>query len=102
MARNIFLVDSYLVDANGAFSHFSGFPQSFDSKNFENNVDTAMKRANSAFAAQVSKMNSAEGDSRQIQMVTLTDITGYQIDRKCVGTIVEPEPEPEPEEESAE
>lgn len=92
MARNIFIVDSYLVDANDTFSHFQGFPVSFDSKNYPD-VDTAFKRAKSAFAKQVSAMNSADGDSRKIQMVTMCDITGHQIDSSKVGTLVEPEPD---------
>lgn len=95
MPRNIFIVDSYLVDANGAFSHFQGFPQSFDSNNYDSNVDVALRRANSAFASQVAAINSAAGDTRQIQMVTMCDIMGHQISRECVGAFVEPEPESE-------
>lgn len=93
MPRNIFIVDSYLVDANGSFSHFQGFPQSFDSRNYEDSVDTALRRATSVFAAQLSAMNSAAGDTRQIQQVTMTDIYGFQIDKKCVGQLQEEETE---------
>lgn len=92
MARNIFIVDAYLVTDEGVFSHFSGYPKSFDSVNYENSVDTALLRATGAFAdAWSSFCESAEG--RMIQNVTLTDITGHQIDRKCVGAIVETETE---------
>lgn len=101
MARNIFIVDSYLCDANGAFSHFQGFPKSFDSNNY-GDVDTAKKRANATFASQVAAMNSAAGDTRQIQMVVMMDISGFQIDRQCVGQLVQDEQEPAEEDTTTE
>lgn len=90
MARNIFIVDAYLVTGDGVFSHFTGYPKSFDSVNYEDSVDTALLRATGAFAnAWGSFCETA--DDRKIQSVTLTDISGHQIDHKCIGTLVEPE-----------
>lgn len=97
MARNIFIVDAYLVTAEGVFSHFQNFPKSYDSNNSAyGTVDVALKRATEAFADAWSGFCSADADGRQIQSVTLTDISGNQLDKKCVGSFpVEPEPEAE-------
>lgn len=89
MARNIFIVDSYLVTGTGTFSHFQGFPKSFDSASYDGDVDTALRRATSAFADQWAAFGTV--DDRQVQMVTLTDITGFQIDRKVDGQLVQEE-----------
>lgn len=91
MARNIFIVDSYLVTGTGVFSHFQGFPKSYDSQSYDGDVDTALRRATSAFADQWALFGTSEADDRQIQMVTLTDITGFQIAKQVVGQLVQEE-----------
>lgn len=45
MARNIFIVNAYIVDANGTFNVLSGYPKNFDSNNYSYDVDKALKRA---------------------------------------------------------
>lgn len=45
MARNIFAVDAFIVDANGTKSTVSGYPKDFDSKNYGDDVAKARKRA---------------------------------------------------------
>ena len=45
MARQIFIVDALIVDANGTFNHLEGYPKPFDSKNYQNDVDKAKRRA---------------------------------------------------------
>ena len=49
MARQIFIVNANIVDANGNHSIPSGYPKSFDSKNYNNDVDKAQRRAESDF-----------------------------------------------------
>ena len=83
MARNIFLVDAYQVDGSGVYAHLNGYPKVFDSESYEGNVDKALLRATGAFADAWSGFCNV--DNKQIQTVTLMDITGFQIDKKCVG-----------------
>ena len=89
MARNIFLVDAYQVNGAGTYSHLNGYPKVFDSDSYEGDVDKALKRATGAFADAWSGFCAV--DDKQIQMVDLMDITGFQIDHKCIGNFTEPE-----------
>ena len=91
MARNIFLVDAFQVNGEGAYSHISGYPKVFDSNDYNNDVDVALKRANGSFASTWSGFCAV--DNKQIQTVTLTDILGNQIDKKVVGGFPAEEPE---------
>ena len=95
MARNFFLVNAYIVDANGTYNVISGYPKLFDSKNYENDIDKALKRAQGDFAEAWGAM--CKRDDRQLQVVTLTQSNGALIDRKCDGFLSEPE-EPEEQE----
>ena len=83
MARNIFIVDAYQVDGQGAYAHINGYPKPFDSESYEGDVEKALKRANGSFAETWSGFCNV--DNKQIQLVTLTDIFGNQLDRKCIG-----------------
>ncbi len=82
--RNVFVVDSYLITEAGVFSHASGYPKSYDSANY-GGVDQALLTATGAFANAWGAACTKEG--MQIQHITLTDMTGYQLDRKVVGTL---------------
>ena len=83
MARNIFLVDAYQVNGQGAYAHINGYPKVFDSNDYDNDINIALKRANGSFASTWSGFCSV--DNKQIQVVTLMDIFGNQIDRRCIG-----------------
>ena len=83
MAKNIFLVDAYQVDGQGTYAHINGYPKPFSSESYDGDVDKALKRAQGAFASAWADFCSV--DNKQIQMVTLMDIHGTQLDRKCLG-----------------
>lgn len=83
MARNIFIVNAQIVDANGSFSALSGYPKTFDSKNYSDDIDKARKRADGEFSDCWGAM--CKRDDRQIQVVTLTDVYGNQLDKKSMG-----------------
>ena len=97
MARNIFIVNAYIVDANGTFNVLSGYPKNFDSNNYSYDVDKALKRAQ----GELSEVWGAfcKRDDRQLQVVTLTQANGQLIDRKSDGFLQDPVT-PEPEEET--
>ena len=94
MARQIFIVDAHIVDANGTFNNIQGYPKTFDSRNYQGDVDKAQRRAEGDMSEAWGAM--CKIDTRQIQTVTLTTADGFQLDRKTMGTFpAEPEPNQE-------
>lgn len=93
MQRQIFIVNAMVVDANGTLSILSGYPKSFDSKNYDNDIDKAQRRADGDASAVWSDM--CTKDTRKLQCVTLETVDGFQIYKKSMGTLTELEPEPE-------
>lgn len=85
--HNIFIVSAFIVDSNGTFSYLSGYPKTFDSKNYSDNVDIAKKRAEGDLSEQWSAM--CKRDDRQIQTVTLEDVFGNMLERKSMGNFAE-------------
>ena len=83
MARQIFVVDAHIVDANGAFHYLDGYPKTFDSNNYQNDIDKAQKRAEGDMSEQWGAF--CKRDDRMIQTVTLSTVDGFQIERKTMG-----------------
>lgn len=90
MEREIYIVSAYIVDSNGTFNFLSGYPKTFDSRNYSGDVAKARRRADGDMAEVWGAM--CKIDTRQIQTVTLTDSNGNQLDRKSVGRFAEEEP----------
>ena len=100
MARQIYKVDAEIVDANGTYNHLSGYPKTFDSKNYGNDVDIALKRATGDMSEVYGAM--CKRDDRMLQTVTLMTADGFMVESRHMGAIKDSEPvvEPvEPEEE---
>ena len=98
MTRQIFVVDAHIVDANGTFNYLTGYPKTFDSKNYGNDIDKAQIRAigdaSEAFGAM------CKVDTRQLQTVVVMTADGFVVDKRTIGKIADiPEPTPEPIEE---
>ena len=91
--REIYIVTAQIVDANGTFNPLSGYPKTFDSKNYNDDVNKAYKRAEGDFSECWGAM--CKRDDRMIQTVTLSTVSGVQIDRKSMGEFPE---EPQAEE----
>lgn len=90
MARNIFLVDAHIVDANGNFNFLDDYPKKFDSANYDDDVDKAKKRAEGDASEVWGAM--CKRDDRLIQVVSLSDVFGNLIEKKSMGDFpVEPE-----------
>lgn len=83
MARQIFIVDAHIVDANGTFNYLDGYPKRFDSKNYQDDIDKAKRRAEGDFSDRWGDM--CKQDTRLIQTVVLSTVDGFQLDRKSVG-----------------
>lgn len=93
MARNIFTVSAYIIDANGTKNNLSGYPKDFDSRSYDDDIAKARKRADGDFSEVWGAM--CKRDDRMIQAVTLTNIFGELLDRKSMGSFPADEPEPE-------
>ena len=83
MARQIFIVDAMIVDANGTFNRPEGYPKKFDSKNYGDDVEKAQRRAEGDMSEAWGAM--CKVDSRWIQTVTLSTVDGFQLERKNMG-----------------
>ena len=102
MARNVIVVNAtqVVVSENhplGLFSTMSGFPKTYDSVNFSDDIEATMKAAKVAYYDQLSKNYSYT--NRAMTTVTLEMANGQQILRESIGSfpVVEPEQEEEPE-----
>ena len=85
MQREIFIVNAHIVDSTGAFNNLSGYPKTFDSRNYNNDIEKARRRAEGEFSDCWGAM--CKRDDRMIQTVTLEASNGYQIDKKSSGAL---------------
>lgn len=96
MKRQIFIVNAYVVDANGTFNNLSGYPKTFDSRSYDNDIDKAQRRA-------VGDMSECYGamckrDDRQLQAVIVMTADGFQVEKRSIGQIADlPDESNEPE-----
>ena len=79
------------MDANGTFNNLSGYPKTFDSKNYGDDIDKAQRRAEGDMSEVWGAM--CKRDDRQIQTVTLSTVDGFKLDRKTNGAFQEEEQE---------
>ena len=87
MARNVYTVEAWVVDANGNFNYLEDYPKKFDSKSYNDNVDVAKKRAEGEFSTVWGAF--CKRDDRMIQVVTMEDAFGNQLDKKSMGDFQE-------------
>lgn len=90
MARQIFIVNAFIVDANGTFNNLSGYPKTFDSRNYQNDINKTQRRAEGDMSETWGAM--CKVDTRQIQTVVLSTVDGFQLEKRSMGDFVEPEP----------
>ena len=101
MKREIYEVYAKVVDANGAYNTLSGYPKSFDSHSYDDDIEKAEKRAYGEYYDCLGVMSKRDDRQQQIAMIIRAS-DGMQIEMKHIGNIAdlpdpEPEPEPEPE-----
>lgn len=109
MARNIFIVNATQVVTSeshpeGLFSVVSGYPKTFDSRNYnateENpngDEEKALRMAKSEYLSRLSANYAS--DNRAMSTVTLTMANGRTIMSESIGAFPDMTPIPEPEEE---
>lgn len=106
--RQIFIVNATQVvvteaHPEGAFSAISGYPKTFDSRNYnatsENpngDEERALQVAKSEYYSRLSALYAST--SRAMWTVTLERADGRQIMRECIGAFPDMTPTPEPTE----
>jgi len=95
MKREIYEVYANIVDANGSYSALSGYPKTFDSKNYGNDLDKTRQRAYGEWHSALAAM--AKVDTRQVQLAGIIRVSdGMQIALERMGVLAElPDPEAE-------
>lgn len=87
MRREIFIVDAHVVDSNGTFHYLADYPKIFDSKNYNGDIDKARIRALGDAAEAFGAMCKIE--TRQLQVVSVTTVTGVVEDLRIIGAIAD-------------
>ena len=82
--RAIYEVYAKVVDANGNYNTLSGYPKAFDSRNYDNNADRALLRAQAEYHETLGAMYKRE--DRIIQTAMLLTANGYMIQTESIGT----------------
>lgn len=113
--REAFEVNAKVIDASGAFNNLSykdannntvTYPQSFDSKMNNNDVENTRLRAYESFDRAGSEDYKSARSGRPLTIVTLTRISdGKQLEKKVIGKMPQIEaevPDDEPEENGGE
>lgn len=95
MKREIYEVYANIVDANGSYNALSGYPKTFDSKNYGNDLDKTRQRAYGEWHSALAAM--AKVDTRQVQLAGIIRVSdGMQIALERIGALAElPDPEAE-------
>lgn len=89
MARRIYEVYAKVVDANGNYNTLNGYPKSFDSRNFEDDVEKTLNRARAEYYSTLGQMYLAT--TRKYQMILLISTRGDIVDLATIGSIEEEE-----------
>ena len=92
MAREIIIVNATQVvtsEANpqGVLTVVSGYPKTFDSFNYDGDVDAAMKAAKADYYNRLSVNYANTNPNRVMTTVTLETANGHQLQRGVVGNL---------------
>ena len=78
-----------VIDANGSYNTLSGYPKVFDSRNYNNDLNKTLLRAQGEFYETIGAM--CKRDDRQKQFVVLLRSDGLLVDSQYVGELAEVE-----------
>ena len=108
MKREIYEVYAKVVDASGAYNNLTGYPQSFDSHQNNDDLNKAYGKAQAAYHSACNAGYTASYNGRPLTVCGIIRISdGMEIEKTKIGNIPdipdpEPEPQPEPEPEEPE
>lgn len=88
MPREIYEVYAKVVDANGTYNTLTGYPKTFDSRSYDNDLEKTKQRAYGEWHEALGAM--AKIDSRQVQFAMIIRASdGMQIECSCIGALAE-------------
>ena len=91
MEREIFRVTAEIVDANGTYASLQGYPKTYDSKNYQNDIPKARQRAVGDWHGVMQGFSTQ--DARKLQIAQVVELsTGAVIENDYIGRLSEPEP----------
>lgn len=92
MLQEIFVVNACVVDANGAFNNVSGYPKTFKSVSYDNDIEKARQRAIGDWHEVMGGF--AKRDDRQVQYANVIAMSnGSVVENGMYGGLPElPEP----------
>lgn len=89
MRREIYEVYAKVVDANCNYNTLSGYPKTFDSRNYNDDLNKALMRAQAEYHETLGAMYKRE--DRQLQTVLLLSADGVVLASASIGEIAEVE-----------
>ena len=94
MKREIYEVVAKVVDASGAYNNLTGFPQSFDSHHYNDDLDKAWGRAYAAYHSACTDGANGFANGRPLTIATLLRVSdGLQLEKSIYGKLPElPDP----------
>lgn len=94
MEQEIFVVYAHIVDANGTFNLLNGYPKSFKSTSYDNDIEKARKRAIGEWHEVMGTF--AKRDDRQVQTAFVMSVSdGVEIASGSYGKLPDLETEAE-------
>ena len=88
MKREIFEVTAKVVDANGSYNTVSGYPKTFDSHNYGDDVGKARQRAYGEYHEALGAM--CKRDDRQLQLALILRVSdGVVLEATHIGAIAD-------------
>ena len=92
MKREIYEVYAKVIDANGAYNTLSGYPKTFDSHLYGDDIEKARTRAYGEYHEVLGAMCKRDDRQQQIAMI-LRASDGTQIEKTFLGTVADlPDP----------
>lgn len=90
--REIYQVIANIVDANGTFNPLTGYPKTFDSRSYDNDLDKTMQRAYGQWHQALADMSKV--DTRELQVAGIIRMSdGVQVEYARFGYL-HPLPDP--------
>ena len=93
MQRAIFIVEAKVVNANGVLGNATGYPKTFDSVSYNNDMAKTLRRAKAAYHAALADFYAV--DNRQVQAAYIVMPDGNMLRSECDGELAEVEPDAE-------
>lgn len=88
MKREIYEVYAKVIDSTGAYNTLSGYPKTFDSHSYNDNIEKARLRAYGEFHEVLGAMYKRDDRQQQIAMIIRAS-DGLQIEKVAIGSVAD-------------